>query len=157
MSISRSSLIYNSVTKCMTYVFCNTSYQYNELQNKDNSTPLFSLNGRKFTAKVVDVYDGDTITCVFKLYGKYYKWKCRISHIDTPEMKTKNKEEKERAIIVRDILREMILNKIIILHCYDYDKYGRLLVEFDLPNTQTRIHQWLLDNNYGKKYEGGTK
>jgi hypothetical protein len=35
MSISRSTLIYNSVTKCMTYVFCNAYYQYNELQNND--------------------------------------------------------------------------------------------------------------------------
>ena len=157
MSIKRSTLIYNSVTKCMSYIFCNSTYQLNELQNIDNSVPLFSLNGQIFNAKVVDVYDGDTITCIFKLYGNYYKWKCRISHVDTPEIKTKNTEEKERAIIIRDKLREMLLNKIIVLHCYDYDKYGRLLVELNIPETNTRLHKWLLDNNYAKPYEGGTK
>ena len=109
MSIKRSTLIYNSVTKCMSYIFCNSTYQLNELQNIDNSAPLFSLNGQIFNAKVVDVYDGDTITCVFKLYGNYYKWKCRISHVDTPEIKTKNIEEKD--IEEKDTSNDIVKNK----------------------------------------------
>ena len=60
-------------------------------------------------------------------------------------------------IIIRDKLREMLLHKNIVLHCYDNDKYGRLLVELNIPETNTRLHKWLLDNNYAKPYEGGTK
>ena len=57
MSIKRSTLIYNSITKCMSYIFCNSTYQLNELQNIDSSVPLFSLNGQIFNAKVVEVID----------------------------------------------------------------------------------------------------
>ena len=39
--------------------------------------------------------DGDTITAVFYIHGKPYKFRCRLSAIDTPELRTKNAEEKE--------------------------------------------------------------
>ena len=34
----------------------------------------FTLNGLIKTAKVIKVYDGDTITVVFKHKGEYNKW-----------------------------------------------------------------------------------
>ena len=38
----------------------------------DNSVGLFSLEGQEHRAKVVDVYDGDTIKCVFPIHNKLY-------------------------------------------------------------------------------------
>ena len=35
----------------------------------DNTCPLFSLVGQEHNAKVVDVYDGDSIKIVIKLYS----------------------------------------------------------------------------------------
>ena len=135
---------------------------------KNDSVQLLSLNDKHFTAKIIDVYDGDTITVIFKMFGKYYKWKCRIMHVDTPEIKkmvkpsneeekSKNEKEKKRAIIIRDIMREKLLNKIVTLDCNKFDKYGRLLVEFNIPETNIKIHNWLIENNYAKPYEGKTK
>ena len=37
--------------------------------NINNSTPLFNLHGEK-EAKIVDVYDGDTVKAVFELNNK---------------------------------------------------------------------------------------
>ena len=44
--------------------------------NWDNITdaPKFSLEGQKVKAKIVSVYDGDTVKCVFPLHDKLYKW-----------------------------------------------------------------------------------
>jgi len=43
---------------------CISDY-YLRKRTNDN-TKLYSLEGRKFRAKVVDIYDGDTITVFFK-------------------------------------------------------------------------------------------
>ena len=127
------------------------------LEEVTADTPFFSLNGYSTLAKVVKVYDGDTIQVVFKYFDKYYKWRCRISHVDTPEIKTPNQKEKEMAILVRDKVSSMILNKVVQIECFEFDKYGRLLIEIVLPNSTTKLHDWLIGNVYAYKYEGGTK
>ena len=128
-----------------------------DLSTMDNKVKAFTLDGMVFQAKVVDVHDGDTIKAVFKVFDKYYRWNCRIAHVDTPELRTDNAEEKERAIFVRDKVRELILNKIVTLHCLTFDKYGRLLAEVVLPGTNERLHEWLISNKYANPYEGKTK
>jgi micrococcal nuclease len=128
-----------------------------ELSIMDNKVKPFTLDGMIFQAKIVDVHDGDTVKAVFKIFDKYYKWNCRIAHVDTPELRTDNVEEKERAIFVRDKVRELILNKIVTLQCLTFDKYGRLLAEIVVPGTNVRLHEWLISNKYANPYEGKTK
>ena len=53
-----------------------------ELETKTKETPLFSLKNRTFDAKIVYIYDGDTMHCVFKVFGDYYRWNCRIYGVD---------------------------------------------------------------------------
>jgi micrococcal nuclease len=125
------------------------------LENQTDKVEFFSLNGQTVQAKVVKVYDGDTIHVVFKYFDKFYKWNCRIAHVDTPELRTKNEEEKKKGYEVRDKLRELILNKIVKLNCLEFDKYGRLLVDIYL--NESNVNDWLVTNGYAKKYEGGTK
>ena len=76
-------------------------------------------------------------------------------NVDTPELRTKNLKEKQYAKVVRDKLREKILQNIVTVQCKDFDKYGRLLVEIFYENTN--INQWLIDNEYAKQYGGGKK
>ena len=45
-------------------------------RNATLKTPLFGLKGKTKWAKVVKVYDGDTIHVVFYLGFKLYRWKC---------------------------------------------------------------------------------
>lgn len=126
-----------------------------DLQSQTNETPQFTLNGYKTDAKVVKVYDGDTVHVVFYYFDKYYKWTCRIAHVDTPELRTKNEAEKKKGYEVRDKLRELISDKIVQLTCHEFDKYGRLLV--DIMIGDIKVDDWLITNGYAKKYEGGTK
>lgn len=129
----------------------------NMLENQTLNTPMFTLDKFSTYAKVVKVYDGDTIHVVFEYFGNFYRWNCRIAHVDTPELRTKNAEEKKLGYLVKQKVEELLLNKIVYIHCFEFDKYGRLLVEVMLPDSTEKLHEWLIRNNYAKAYEGGTK
>ena len=97
----------------------------------NNKTPIFTLERSFVQGKIVDVYDGDTVKIVLNLpiNSQYFRWNCRLSGINTPEIRTKNIKEKEFGLLVRDKLKERIENKILLIKCGEFDKYGRLLVE----------------------------
>lgn len=123
----------------------------------DNSVKEFGFDGETKEAKVVDVYDGDTCKVVFPVLRKLYKFNCRIQGVDTPEIRTRDKTEKEYGLKVRDKLREKILNQVVDIHCGEFDKYGRLLIDIQCKNENMNISKWLIDNNYAFAYDGGTK
>lgn len=126
-----------------------------------SNTERFNFNGREFEAKCVKVYDGDTITAVFMVSGKYYRFSIRMDGYDAPEIKSKNPDAKKKetekiyARASRDYLSNIIMDKIILLKCKDYDMYGRILadVEFDGKN----INSMMLKNGYCRPYSGGHK
>ena len=122
----------------------------------NDKTLPFSLKGEVKEGKVVKVYDGDTVHIVFPIFNNmYFRWNCRINRVDTPELRTKNKLEKQMGYKVRDKLREKILNKIVTVKCDHFDKYGRLLAEIEFEGEN--ISDWLIENEYAFKYDGGTK
>ena len=125
--------------------------------DKVTDAPLFSkcVDNKNVEAKIISVYDGDTVKAIFPLNGVMYKWNCRLTGIDTPEIRTSDRLQKKFGYEVRDHLRTKILNKVVTLKCQDLDKYGRLLTEiwFDQQN----INQWLIDSGYAFAYDGGTK
>lgn len=124
-----------------------------------DEAPMFCdcVNGTTVTAKVVSVYDGDTIKVIFPLNGVFYKWNCRLLGVDTPELRTKNKLEKAFGYVVRDKLREKIMSSIVSLKCEDLDKYGRLLVTILCDDDKCNVNEWLINNDYAFSYDGGTK
>jgi len=81
-----------------------------------------------YKAKVISVYDGDTITVDIDLgVGIWLRGqKIRLYGIDAPETRG---EEREEGIKVREWLRDKILGKEIILETIKdkKGKYGRLL------------------------------
>ena len=92
-----------------------------------------------------------------------YRWNCRINGVDTPELRTKNKKEKQKGYEVRDIVSTYFQDKIVRVKCFDFDKYGRLLIDIympkDVPNKTNceMFSQWLIDNGHAYAYNGGTK
>lgn len=126
--------------------------------DKINDAPSYDkcVFDQVIEAKVVSVYDGDSIKAIFPLHGVLYKWTCRLTGIDTPELRTSCDVEKEMGYKVRDILREKILNKVVKLHCWELDKYGRLLVRV-ICDDGVCVNDWLIDNEYAFAYDGGTK
>jgi endonuclease YncB( thermonuclease family) len=107
---------------------------------------------------VVKVYDGDTITVATKLYtaeSPVYRFSVRLVGIDTPEMRGSTSDEKAAAIVSRDALSTMILDKIVLLKNIHLEKYGRLLADVYLGDLH--LNQYLLDNKCAVSYDGGKK
>ena len=128
------------------------------VEDNDTEIPFLTLNNVKTSGKVVQVYDGDTCKIVIPFKHDLFKWNCRLTGLDTPELRTKNLKEKECGYYVRDKLRDKILNKVITVHCHEFDKYGRLLVTlYENPSDSKSINDWLIENHYAYKYDGGTK
>ena len=129
------------------------------LETMTTKTTKFSLNGYKTFAKCVHAYDGDTIHVVFKMPNSNdcYKWVVRMMGIDTPEIKTKNTYEKQLAVKARDFLRDLILDKIVVIECLDFDKYGRLLGNLYIEGNEMSISNMMIEKGFAKAYDGGTK
>ncbi|WP_222708009.1 thermonuclease family protein [Algibacter pacificus] len=104
-----------------------------------------------YKAKIIAVYDGDTVTALVDLgFLHTQEMKLRLYGIDTPEMRGDEKVEGKK---VRDIVREMILDKEVTIRSYKdkQGKYGRYLANIVLENGLD-LNQWLLDNGHAKPY-----
>ena len=149
------------------------------LHNMAN-TKKFSLNGMCTFARLIDVYDGDTITCIFPLYNNFYQFNCRVNGIDTSEIKNKNEKEKEKAYLARSCVLDYCNGKdvqierhaprkhiqeyldknvtVIWLKCHELDKYGRVIVDvYKDSNYSETLTEYLLKRDLGYEYYGGTK
>ena len=118
----------------------------------------------EYRALVVSVYDADTLRADIDLgFGVWLKnQSVRWLRIDAWEMRG---EEREAGLISRDVLREKILHKtIIITTCKDkkgkYGRYiGEILVEEEILNegvttsTLVNVNNWLVENGYAKYVE----
>lgn len=80
-----------------------------------------------YNAKIIDVYDGDTFTFYVDLgFDVWVKSKLRLYGIDTPELRG---EEREMGLIVRDYVKDEILNKLVGIKVYKKGKYGRYIAD----------------------------
>ncbi len=112
--------------------------------------------------KVIKVYDGDSITIatMFQDNGDagIYRFSVRLNGIDTPEMRTRNLDEKKVAQFVQQRLEDKLLGKFVTLKNVQLEKYGRLLCDVYLEEESNEsINDWLLKNNFAVVYDGGTK
>ena len=107
--------------------------------------------------KVIKVYDGDTITIATFVPGsrKFYRFSVRLNGIDTPEMKSKNIDEKLLARKAQSVLSDKLLGKVVNLKDVSMEKYGRLLAT--VVYNDVDINQWMIDEGHAVKYDGGTK
>jgi len=110
-----------------------------------------------YKAKVVKVYDGDTITVDIDLgFGICKKnEKLRLLRINAPEVKGK---ERKKGLIARDWLREKILNKKVLIKTIKTKKgkdkkgkYGRYLAEIYLDGKN--INDALVKNSFAKYHK----
>ena len=139
------------------FLFLKKWYYSWKLRNYDKTTKFYTLNKFNTLAKIVHVYDGDTVHAVFTHPDscKVYKYKLRLAHIDTPELNSKNPNEVKKANEAKKVVEEMILNKIVFLELEGEDKYGRLLANIYIDGLD--LNEYLIEKNYAYRYEGGTK
>lgn len=157
----------------------------NKLKNITNDDlELFSLNNLITQGKIVDIYDGDTCKIALITDNTIKKFTCRLLGIDTPEMKPLlNKSNRDQEIINAHKCRNKIIQlstscdclidnqmkkidckkliekntKVITIKCFEFDKYGRLLVELYCENISKSVNQILIDEGFAKAYDGGIK
>ena len=139
------------------FLFLKKWYYSWKLRNYDKTTKFYTLNKFNTWAKIVHVYDGDTVHAVFTHpdSSKIYKYKIRLAHIDTPELNSKNPKEVKKAKEAKRIVEEMIQDKIVFLELEGEDKYGRLLSNIYIDNIN--LNEFLIEKDYAYRYEGGTK
>jgi endonuclease YncB( thermonuclease family) len=145
------------------------------------ATPYFSLNGKECWGRVVQLYDGDTMKVVIKLFDGHYKFNCRLNGIDTCEMKSKDPENKLKAIKARNRVLQLVnkaasvqLDKnyakkeidhifesnvcLVWIKCGQFDKYGRLLCRiYETDKSDKSVGDILIEEKLAYAYDGGTK
>ena len=133
-----------------------------DTQNND-TIPYFDLKDYETIGTYYRNYDGDSIDLIFPFpnYETKYKWKCRLQGLDTPEIRTKNSKEKEMALLVKQIVKQKLENKTLLIKCNGFDKYGRVLTYIYTPYCLDldgkSLNEWLIENKYAKEYDGSTK
>jgi hypothetical protein len=148
------------------------------LRRHGPSASPFTLAGQTLPGLIVSCYDGDTLTIVLPVFGHCYRFTVRIDGIDTPEIKSKDPENKLRAIRARNRLLQLagvtidldaaltkkdvgeLLNKaqpIVEVECKGFDKYGRLLSTLRMGPTCPSFGDVLIAEKLGYVYGGATK
>jgi endonuclease YncB( thermonuclease family) len=142
-----------------------------------NTYPIFSLNGHISFAKLLSNYDGDTADILFIYDDKPMRMKARFLGYDTPEIKPSindpnRDEKKKKANEAKERLWFLCTNndskKLIKIKCYDFDKYGRILIvavneDIDISTIDDKelfnisINKQMIIEGHGYEYYGGTK
>ena len=114
----------------------------------------------EYGCKVTRVVDGDTIDVDLDLgFDIIYKCRVRLYAIDTPESRTRNKDEKVRGKLAAKFLQDAISNgKHVILQTQLKDskgKFGRVLASVIVDGIN--INQQMITNHMAVRYEGQSK
>jgi endonuclease YncB( thermonuclease family) len=116
------------------------------------------------SGKVIKVTDGDTICIACKIpyepqmkeSNQIYRFHIRLFGIDTPEMKSKNIEDRKIANLAKDFLTNLILNQIVFLKNLKKDKYGRIVANVYTKNNEN-ISELMVEKKFAYSYFGKTK
>lgn len=106
-----------------------------------------------YKARIIDVYDGDTVTAVVDLGFHITKQiKIRLKGIDAPELRG---DERAAGLVSKARLEELILNKDVLLYTFKdkQEKYGRWLGDIVVPNITDTVNNILLNEGLAVPYE----
>jgi micrococcal nuclease len=105
-----------------------------------------------YNATIERVVDGDTVILDIDLgFTIHWKSSCRLWGIDTPELKSKDKEERAKAVIAKEYLIEALpVGSIVNINSKSLDKYGRPLVEIFVNDVN--INEELVSKGLAVRY-----
>tara|TARA_R100000935_G_scaffold10543_2_gene21014 strand:+ start:876 stop:1301 length:426 start_codon:yes stop_codon:yes gene_type:complete len=114
----------------------------------------------EYGCKVTRVVDGDTVDCILDLgFSILHKCRVRLFGIDTPESRTRDKDEKVRGKLAAKFLKDAIDNgKKVILRTKLKDskgKYGRVLGEIIVDDININVS--MIENYLAVAYHGQNK
>lgn len=101
------------------------------------------------------VIDGDTLDVVFKLpFDIRANKRIRLARVDAPEMRTKNQEQKAKALACRNYVQVRLDKaKEIKIVTHKAGKFGRYLADIFVDGTN--LNSELIEKGYATKYKGG--
>jgi len=112
-----------------------------------------SFNQRLYPAKVIKVYDGDTITVEINLgFDVSITKSCRLIDIDALEIKG---EERPEGLIAAQALRTKLLDKDVFIETSLNSHYREKICFYKRPLIKVylngeSISQWMVDNGHAK-------
>ena len=112
----------------------------------------------EYNCEVKRVVDGDTVDVVIDLgFSIHYASRVRLYGIDTPESRTRNKDEKVRGIMSKEYLIDALSKGQVVIktHRDKKGKFGRVLGEMYVEGTN--INLTMIDESLAVKYEGQSK
>jgi len=114
----------------------------------------------EYSCKITRVVDGDTVDVILDLgFSILHKCRVRLYGIDTPESRTRNKDEKIRGKLASAFLKNAIKKgKKVTLRSKLKDskgKYGRVLGEIVVD--EININQSMIINHMAVRYFGQSK
>ena len=116
--------------------------------------------------KIKRVVDGDTIDVELDLGFDLMKTeRVRVAGVDTPEKRTRDKEEKALGIEATNWLKEKLANAIkgsdeLVIRTElvgGFGKYGRLLGWLYIGDGDLSVNEIMINEGYAWPYAGGTK
>tara|TARA_B100001093_G_scaffold376149_1_gene361299 strand:+ start:348 stop:770 length:423 start_codon:yes stop_codon:yes gene_type:complete len=113
-----------------------------------------------YNVEVTRVVDGDTVDVDIDLgFGMVYKkQRVRLMGIDTPESRTRNLEEKFYGLQAKAFMKSMVDGKSgVKLVSHDKGKFGRILGELFIEETDISVNQLMIDNWHAVPYLGQSK
>ena len=124
----------------------------------------------EYNAHVERVVDGDTIDCTIDLgFSTWKKIRVRMEGINTPESRTRDKEEKKRGLAAKERLKEILKyndNKCV-LKVSGLGKFGRALASVYVDTlssttpkssiTEINVNKQLIAEGHAVAYYGGKR
>lgn len=105
-----------------------------------------------YNSRVEKIIDGDTVRLDIDLgFTVHWKSNCRLYGVNTPELNSKDPEERIKALEAKQYLIDNLPLDVIIVS-QELDKYGRPLVDIYVDNGERHINQELIDKGFSKPY-----
>ena len=112
----------------------------------------------EYNCEVKRIVDGDTVDVVIDLgFDIHYSSRVRLYGIDTPESRTRNKDEKVRGLMSKKYLTDALSKGQVVIktHKDKKGKFGRVLGEMYVAGKN--INLMMVDDNLAVKYKGQNK
>jgi micrococcal nuclease len=112
----------------------------------------------EYKCEIDRVVDGDTVDVIIDCgFSIFHKARVRMYGIDTPESRTRDKDEKARGLMSKDFLvKELSKGDVVIKTKKDKKgKFGRILGE--LYVNDININQMMIHGFYAVAYDGQSK
>jgi len=116
----------------------------------------------EYKCELIKVVDGDTIDVLIDVgFSTYRKERVRLYGINTPECRTRDKEEKVKGLAakarLKDILKEFGKHFIIKTEIDKKGKYGRILGQIFNIEMDSCANDMLVAEGHAVEYYGGAR